>query len=78
MKTMTCKQMGGPCDEAFQAATSDEMMNMGAAHVAKLAEEGDAAHLEVKKLMDESMSNAAMAEEWSKKFQADFAAQPEI
>ena len=26
MKTMTCKQMGGPCDAAFHGNTADEVI----------------------------------------------------
>ena len=26
MKTMTCKQLGGPCDLAFSASTADEVI----------------------------------------------------
>lgn len=33
MKTMTCAQMGGPCDTAIQGETKDEMMANGMTHV---------------------------------------------
>ena len=33
MKTMTCKQMGGPCDTKVQASSKDEMMTKGGEHL---------------------------------------------
>ncbi len=33
MKTITCRAMGGPCDAAISAATAEEMMEKGMAHV---------------------------------------------
>jgi predicted small metal-binding protein len=33
MKTITCKQMGGPCDLAITADTSKEMIDKGIEHV---------------------------------------------
>ncbi len=32
-KTMTCKELAGPCDHAMTAATSDEMMGKGMEHL---------------------------------------------
>lgn len=76
MKTMTCRQMGGPCDESF-TGTAEELMELGGNHVNTEAEKGDAAHIEVKKLMDAAMTDPAAAKAWGDKFQADFAALPE-
>lgn len=77
MKTMTCKQMGGPCDTAFQAETADEIMDKGGAHVIETAEQGDEEHKKVKEMMDEMQTNPASGEEWNKKFHADFDALPQ-
>jgi hypothetical protein len=76
MKTMTCKQMGGPCDVAFQAETADEMMKMGASHLEEMAASGDEGHVAAKKMMDDAVTNPEMAKSWNDKFQADFAALP--
>jgi predicted small metal-binding protein len=35
MKTITCKQFGGPCDFAMTAATEEEMKAMAWKHVAE-------------------------------------------
>jgi predicted small metal-binding protein len=33
MKTLTCKEMGGPCDTPISAETKEEMMSAGMAHL---------------------------------------------
>lgn len=76
MKTMTCKQMGGPCDTAIHGETSEEMMNNGAAHVAEMAGQ-DEGHKSAMDMMEGAMTNPEAAKEWNDKFQADFAAQPQ-
>lgn len=78
MKTMTCRQMGGPCDVAFTAVTSEEMMNKGAAHVTELSKTGDTEHKKVEEMMIASQTDPVAAKIWSDKFEADFAALPEI
>jgi hypothetical protein len=35
MKTMTCKQLGGPCDTSFQGATADEVIKAQDKHLKK-------------------------------------------
>lgn len=41
MKTMTCKQLGSPCDKEFHAETFDEMVEMSKKHGMEMAEKGD-------------------------------------
>ena len=77
MKTMTCKDMGGPCDTAMHAATPMEMMKMGGDHVNDMAAKGDAAHIEIKKQMDGAMSDPAAAAGWEKEFMATWEKAPE-
>ena len=45
MKTMTCRDMGGPCDAKISGKTPKEMINNGMEHVKK-------AHPEMMKDMD--------------------------
>ena len=35
MKTITCRQMGGMCDEPISGNTPEEIMSVGMAHVEK-------------------------------------------
>lgn len=70
MKTMTCKELGGPCDEAMHAATADEMATVAMAHL-------EAAHPEMAATIKEMPKDDPKMQEWNTKFQADFAAKPE-
>ena len=74
MKTMTCKQMGGPCDTGIHANTADEMMNNGAIHIKEMAEKGDEEHKKVLVMMEEMQKNPESGKEWNEKFLKDFAA----
>lgn len=77
MKTMTCKQMGGPCDEPFQGETAEEIMNNGSTHVKKMADQGDEEHKKVLEMMDAMQNDPDASRAWNEKFMADFAALPE-
>ncbi len=74
MKTMTCRQMGGPCDFAMHADTPEEMMKLGGDHVNEMAAAGDVPHQEAKKMMDASGPDTEAGKAWMDKFNADFAA----
>ena len=70
MKTLTCAQMGGMCDETVTAETQDEMMSRGMAHL-------EAAHPEmaatVKAMPHDDPTMVARGE----KFKKDWKAAPE-
>ena len=44
MKTMTCKQMGGPCDFAHHGNTADEVIKAQDKHLREIVAGGDEAH----------------------------------
>ncbi len=44
MKTMTCKQLGGPCDLSLRGNTADEVIKAQDAHLKQAVGEGDHAH----------------------------------
>lgn len=44
MKTMTCRQLGGPCDLELQAQSADEVIKAQDQHLKDAVENGDAAH----------------------------------
>jgi hypothetical protein len=56
MKTMTCKQLGGACDQTFSADTFDEIAMMVSKHAREMVQQGDAAHI---KAMNEMRNNMA-------------------
>ena len=43
MKTFTCREMGGPCDEVFQGETMQEVADMGGKHIMDSTDEAHAA-----------------------------------
>jgi len=73
MKTMTCRQLGGPCDTLIHGATSEEMMNAGAAHISSQNDEG---HKQAVSMMEAARTDPAAAKAWGDKFEADFTTTP--
>ena len=70
MKTMTCKQMGGPCEEKIKGATPDEMIKNGMVHMEK-AHPKMAADVKAMAKADPQMI------EWNKKFKEDWKNTPD-
>ena len=77
MKTMTCRQMGGPCDMSISGNTADEMLKNSTKHIKEMTEKGDEGHKKVMVMMEEMQKNPATGKEWNDKFRMDFAALPE-
>ncbi len=44
MKTMTCRQLGGPCDLELRGETADEVIKAQDQHLKEAVKAGDAAH----------------------------------
>ena len=44
MKTMTCQQLGGPCDFALHGDTADEVIKAQDKHLKEAVANGDDAH----------------------------------
>lgn len=64
MKTMTCKQMGGACDETFSAETFEEMAELSKAHGMAMFQQQDAAHLAIMSEMKTLMEKPGAMEEY--------------
>ena len=77
MKTMTCKQMGGPCDFAMHGNTADDVIKAGEAHLNDMVAKGDESHKAAAQMMADMRKNPASGMEWYTKTQSDFAALPE-
>lgn len=69
MKTMTCKQMGGPCDAPIQGETAEEMLNNCREHVHSMDDEG---HKKVVVQMEEIQKNPEEAKKWNDEFISKF------
>ena len=78
MKTMTCKQLGGPCDEAFHANTFEEIALLSKKHAMEMFQKGDKAHLEAMNKMKELMQTPDAMKEWFENKRKEFDAMPEV
>jgi hypothetical protein len=74
MKTMTCRQLGGPCDFAHHAATADEVIKAQDRHLRDSVESGDAAHGPALKAMKGRWKHPIAGMGWYKQAKRDFAA----
>ena len=64
MKTMTCKQLGGACDEAFSANTFYEIVSMSKDHWMKMFKQKDKRHLDAMEKISLLMQDQNKMEEW--------------
>ena len=76
MKTMTCKQMGGPCDVAFQGKTADEVIKAEDKHLKEMIAAGDETHRSALKMMQSRWKNPIRGMGSYRKTTKDFAALP--
>lgn len=77
MKTMTCKQMGGACDESFSAQTFEEMAELSKAHGMEMFQKQDAAHLAIMAEMKGLMEKPGAIEEYMAEKRRAFDEAPE-
>lgn len=77
MKTMTCMQMGGPCEAPIQGSTPQEMAQNGGAHLKEMADKGDDAHKQALAMMQTTQGNPDAEKKWMDDFTAKFNALPE-
>ena len=77
MKTMTCQQMGGPCDVAFKGQTADEVIKAQDRHLKDAVAQGDKTHEEALKAMKGRWNNPIGGMGWYMRTKKAFAALPE-
>lgn len=77
MKTMTCKQLGGPCDLALHGDTADEVIKAQDAHLKETVAGGDDADKSALKSMKGRWRHPISGMGWYKDVKRDFAALPE-
>jgi predicted small metal-binding protein len=77
MKTMTCKQLGGPCDFELHGRTADEVIKAQDAHLKETVSRGDEAHGSALKEMKGRWKHPISGMGWYKAAKRDFAALPE-
>jgi len=77
MKTMTCNQLGGACEETFTAATFEEIAAQSKQHGTQMFAAGDEAHLAVMEDMKILMQDPEAMQRWFAEKKAVFEALPE-
>lgn len=77
MKTMTCKQLGGPCDLPLRGNTADEVIKAQDAHLRERVDGGDASHESALKDMKGRWKRPISGMGWYKATKRDFAALPD-
>lgn len=74
MKKMTCKQLGGACDQEFLASTFEEMAEMSKKHGMEMFQKKDKAHLEAMNQMKVMMHSPDAMNEWFENKRKEFEA----
>ena len=76
MKTMTCKQLGGPCDLALRGETADEVIKAQDKHLRAAVAAGDQTHGEALQGMKGRWKRPLAGMSWYRQAKRDFAALP--
>jgi predicted small metal-binding protein len=76
MKTMTCQQLGGPCNHQLHGETADEVIKAQDKHLNQVVETGDAAHEPALKEMKGRWRHPVSGMGWYRKAKRDFAQLP--
>lgn len=77
MKTMTCQQLGGPCDLPLRGETADEVIKAQDKHLKEMVAGGDDTHRSALKEMKGRWRRPMSGMKWYKNTKREFAALPE-
>lgn len=77
MKTMTCGQLGGPCDFPLRAETADDVVKAQDKHLKDMVASGDNTHESASTSMKDRWKHPIAGMGWYKKVKRDFASRPE-
>jgi hypothetical protein len=77
MKTMTCRQMGGPCDTEFHGTKADQVIKAQDAHLKERVASGDESHRSAHEAMKGRWKNPVGGLGWYRATKKAFAALPE-
>jgi len=76
MKSMTCQQLGGPCDLALSGESADDVIKAQDQHLKDAVAGGDAAHEGALAAMKGRWKNPIKGMGWYRQVKKDFAALP--
>jgi hypothetical protein len=77
VKTMTCKQLGGPCDHRHSADTADAVIKEQDRHLKEMVAGGDETHAEALKQMKGRWKRPISGMGWYRATKRQFADLPE-
>jgi hypothetical protein len=78
MKTMTCKQLGGACEQEFRADSFEEIAAISKKHGMEMFQAGDEKHLVAMNAMSELMEDPQAMNEWFESKRKEFESLPQI
>jgi predicted small metal-binding protein len=77
MKTMTCRDLGGPCGVQLRGDTANEIIKAQDNHLKELVAGGDASHEGASNEMKNRWKHPLAGMGWYRKAKRDFAALPD-
>jgi hypothetical protein len=77
VKTMTCRQLGGPCDLVLRGATADDVIKLQDKHLRAVVADGDDAHKDALAQMKGRWKHPIKGMGWYRDVKRDFAALPD-
>lgn len=77
MKTMTCRQLGGPCDQSHRGDSADDVINAQDRHLRQVVADGDTAHESALADMKGRWKRPVSGLKWYRQAKKDFAALPD-
>jgi len=77
MKSMTCRQLGGPCDVPHQGTSADDVIKAQDQHLKDMVATGDASHEDALKEMKGRWKHPIKGMGWYREAKREFAALPE-
>ncbi|WP_026820642.1 DUF1059 domain-containing protein [Arthrobacter castelli] len=77
MKTMTCRQLGGPCDLEHRGESADDVINAQDRHLKEAVKAGDASHQEAREAMKGRWRRPKKSLDWYRDTKQAFAELPE-
>ncbi len=77
MKSMTCKQLGGPCDHPHRGESADDVIKAQDAHLKEMVASGDTSHQAARDEMKVRWKRPISGMKWYRTAKKDFAALPD-
>lgn len=74
---MTCKQLGGACEQTFSANTFDEIAMMVSKHAREMVQQGDQPHIDAMNEMRRQMTSPEASNAWMEEKRKAFNSLPE-